>query len=84
MTAELRLPAGTGSFGPETNLAMSIAFERVWKAIQESGLPADDSQVHEIRNTLAKRIVALAFRGERDPTRLYELALEEQALVRFN
>jgi hypothetical protein len=74
-----QLRTGSGSFDPETNLAMSMAFERAWKAIKDSGsLLAEGSRAEATRDVLAKRIIELTLKGERDPARLCEQALALQ------
>ena len=65
-----------GSFDPETNLVMSFAFERAWKIIQDSGsLLAEEHRAEATRSALAKRIIELTLKGERDPVRLCNQAL---------
>jgi hypothetical protein len=56
-------------FGPEDIKAMTTAFEDALKTL---GVTDRKSPVVEI---LAKNIIDLARRGERDPTRLREKAL---------
>jgi hypothetical protein len=58
-------------FDPEATNAMSAAFEAICAALE---IPAADDRGRE---TVAMRIIELARRGERDPTRLRERVLRE-------
>ncbi len=57
------------AFGPEDIKAMTAAFDAALKTL---GVKARTSPMAEL---LAKNIVDLAKRGERDPARLWEKAL---------
>jgi len=56
-----------GAFEPEAIVAMSEAFEAVLKELQDTG--------DVMREVIARRIIAEATLGERDPVRLREAAL---------
>jgi hypothetical protein len=58
------------SFGPDDLRAMATAFE---KALDKLGLKDRTDAVTEL---VAKRIIALAKQGERDPVKLYEGAMK--------
>ena len=54
------------AFGPQDTAAMTTAFEEVFKRLNV----ADDEA--RIATSVAKKIIRLAKRGERNPTRLTE------------
>jgi hypothetical protein len=56
-------------FDPETTRAMGLAFEIVSSALHLEG---HNTAAHE---AIAKRIIALAQQGERDPERICDLVL---------
>ena len=59
----------------ETRL-LGEAFEAAWQAIQRSGSTlADETQAASTRALLAKRVIEMGRRGERDHNRLVEAAL---------
>lgn len=58
------------AFDPETVKTLGDAFEKARKALHDTGQPAI---VNEI---IARRIIALAEKGERDPDRLCAGALQ--------
>jgi hypothetical protein len=58
-----------GAFDPEAIAAMSEAFDAACKEVQDTSHP---EVAHEI---IARRIIAAALLGERDPVRLMEAAL---------
>jgi len=62
-----------GAFGPEVIAAMSEALEA---ACKELGDDIDQSEV--AREVIARRIIAAAKLGERDPVRLQTAALRKQ------
>ena len=62
----------TGAFDPEAIASMSEAFEAARKEIQGTG-QLDEAKLEII----ARRIMAAAILGERDPVRLREAALTE-------
>ena len=62
------------SFDPEIKSLMGQAFVSACKALHDNGQP-------ELVNTvLAKRIIAIAKTGERDPKQLCDRALQEFGL----
>jgi hypothetical protein len=63
-----------GVFEPEAVAAMSEAFEAACEVLQD----ADEPEV--IREIIARRIVAAATVGERDPVRLRAAALAERQI----
>jgi hypothetical protein len=65
---------GLKAFGPDDIKAMSVALDEVCKSLNL----ADDKQ--EEREVLARRIVALARRGEHDPAGLRDGVLRELAV----
>ena len=62
-----------GPFDPETLAVLKAAFE------EACGLLPANQRTHEKRSTLATRILKLAAKGERNPTRLRTYALMEAA-----
>lgn len=66
------LPANT-PFNPETLAVLKAVFE------EACGLLPPNQRTHEKRSTLAVRILKLAAKGERNPTRLRTYALMETA-----
>ena len=64
------------SFDPETIEVLSAAFDEAWEKIKESGgtfaRPAYERGAREV---LAKSIIELAQRGERDKRRLCDAAV---------
>ncbi len=56
-------------FDPETISILSTAYDKAISAVNGHGQPG------VVREVIAKRIVALASKGERDPNRLCEGAL---------
>jgi hypothetical protein len=63
-----------GAFEPEAIAAMSEAFEAACEVLHEVGQP------DVVREVIAKRIVAAATTGERDPVRLRAAALAERQI----
>jgi hypothetical protein len=63
-----------GAFEPEAVAAMSEAFEAACEVLQ------DASQPEAVREIIAKRIIAAATTGERDPLRLQAAALAERQI----
>ena len=61
-------------FGPQDIQAMSVALDEVCAALN---LPGGDNQA---RRAIADRMITLATRGERNPTKLRERMLQEAAL----
>ena len=62
------------SYGPETFAVLSRAFEEAWVDVQAmvGSRPVD---ANGLRSALAKRIMAAAAIGERDPRRLKLIAM---------
>ena len=58
-----------GAFDPEAIAVMSEAFEAALKALQDTG------QSNVVPEIIARRIIAAAKLGERDPVRLRAAAL---------
>jgi hypothetical protein len=63
-----------GVFEPEAVAAMSEAFEAAFEVLQDAGQP------EVMREIIAKRIIAAATFGERDPIRLRAAALTERQI----
>jgi hypothetical protein len=63
-----------GVFDPEAVAAMSEAFEDAFEVLQDAGQP------DVMRETIAKRIIAAATVGERDPIRLRAAAIAERQI----
>jgi hypothetical protein len=63
-----------GAFDPEAVAAMTEAFEAACEVLQDAGQP------DVVREIIAKRIVAAATVGERDPVRLRAAALAERQI----
>jgi hypothetical protein len=65
------------SFDPETLAVLQAAFDSAWQELQTSGNRlASDADREAARARLAKRIVAAAAAGERDPAVLKLAALQ--------
>jgi len=68
------------AFDSEDTELLGAAFEAAWEKLTTAGSAlAEDSQAALTRELLAKRIIELAKRGERDPDRLVESALDHLA-----
>lgn len=63
-----------GAFEPEAVAAMGEAFDAACEVLQDAGPP------EVVREIVAKRIVAAATIGERDPVRLLAAALVERQI----
>jgi hypothetical protein len=71
---------GDGYFDPETVIILGTAFDEAWRSLQNSGVYFTSVHTAEAtRETLARRIVESAKRGERDPGRLCDNALDDLA-----
>ena len=72
-------PAGTAfadaAFDTEATRLLSAAFEAAWQVVKSSGAVADEAHAASIRECLAKRVIELGRRGERNQDRLVEDAL---------
>jgi hypothetical protein len=66
---------GHGVFEPEAIAAMSEAFDAACEVLHDAG------QREMIREIIAKRIIAAARTGERDPVRLRAAALAERQIT---
>src|SRR5262245_52005330 len=65
------------AFDSETTELLGAAFEAAWEKLNTSGSAlAEGSEAALTRELLAKRIIELAKRGERNPDRLVENALD--------
>jgi hypothetical protein len=64
------------AFDPESIQVLSAAYDRAMRELHDNGQPV---LVQEI---VAKRIIQLAARGERDPERLSETALASLGIKR--
>src|SRR5215831_15764377 len=63
-------------FDAETTKILASAFEAAWEEVKTSdGSPAGQRYLAETRELIAKHIMALAQRGERNPIRLIKSAL---------
>jgi len=68
------------AFDSETTELLGAAFEAAWEKVNAAGIAlAEGSEAALTREALAKRIIELAKRGERDPDRLVESALDHLA-----
>ena len=76
------IPIGTNSsFDPEAIKMLAAAFDDAWEAVQRSGgTLSRPSYAGAIREILAKRIIEMAQRGQTDPQRLSEDALQFLAM----
>jgi len=64
------------AFDPETTHLLAAAFENAWESLTARGNRIDDPlKAAQSREVLAKRIIELAQRGERDSIRLCDDAL---------
>jgi hypothetical protein len=61
------------AFDPETTHILTTAFDKAWDKFKSSGSPlADDACAPSTRALLAKQIIEIAQRGERNIDRLVE------------
>jgi len=63
------------AFDAETTALICQAFDKVCRALHDRGQP--DS----VREVIAKRVIEIAGRGERDPDKMCEAALTSLGLV---
>lgn len=71
------------AFDDETTQLLGAAFEAAWKKVETAGSALnEDAQAALTRDALAKRIIELAKRGERNLDRLVENALDYLARSR--
>jgi hypothetical protein len=74
------LKSHQGVFSPEEVCILTAVFDEAWKTVQdEAGASALNGEAQAMRETIARRIIALALLGERDPRRLREQALGDPA-----
>jgi len=72
--------ADGGAFQPEEVAILVAAFDDAWQRLSKSGAQFDsDRAVRATREQLGKRIIEMAKRGERDPRRLRDDALQHIA-----
>ena len=70
------LKSHEGVFNPEEVSILTAVFDEAWKAVQKSGAAsALNGEAEVTRETIARRIIAMALLGERDPGRLRDEAL---------
>jgi hypothetical protein len=70
------------SFGPEAIHAMSAAFDSAWQDLDASGnIFSSRFTADWARQKIAKRILTMVLRGERDPDHLSDDALAHLAHV---
>jgi hypothetical protein len=68
------------AFDSETTELLGAAFEAAWQKLNAAGSAlAEGSDAALTRELLAKRIIEMAKRGERNPDRLVENALDHLA-----
>jgi len=71
------------AFDSETTQLLGAAFEASWEEVKAAGSAlADEPEAALTRELLAKRIIEMAERGERNPDRLVENALDHLARSR--
>lgn len=69
---------GRHAFDVDTTKILASAFDTAWFSLQTSGsASAADGQAAGTRDLLARRIIELAERGERDRQRLVHQALAQ-------
>jgi len=76
MSEVLRFVPPDTNFDPETVAMLGAAFDKTIAALR------DGRQPEIIRETIAKRIIALAAKGEHDPDRLCEATLAAMGILR--
>ena len=70
------------AFDSETTELLGAAFEAAWEKLKTAGTLAEGSDAALTRELLAKRIIEMAKRGERNPDRLVESGLDHLAKSR--
>jgi hypothetical protein len=73
----LRVDEANAEFGPETLQVLREAMDEAWRRVILSDVNGNADGAREV---LAEHILALAKRGERDPKRLIEGALNRLSL----
>jgi hypothetical protein len=74
------MPSPDTTYDPETMAILGRVFSAAWHDIQEAGAVPSDQET--ARAELARRVLAAAAAGERDPERLRRLALADSPLAR--
>jgi hypothetical protein len=75
--------SATAAFDSDTTQLLAGAFEAAWAALKASDdTLADGPNAGRARELLARRIIELGRRGERDQVRLVEDALDHLARLR--
>lgn len=64
------------NFDPETTAVLGVAFDKAMAALHDTGQP------EIVKEAVAKRIITLAAKGERDPERLRVAALAAMGIGR--
>lgn len=68
------------AFDPETVALLASAFDAAWDTLKKTGSPlAADGQARSTREFLAKYIIEMGHKGERDGQRLVDDALAQLA-----
>jgi hypothetical protein len=71
------------AFDPDTIELLASAFETAWNAVKKSGSPlAAEDQAASTRELLAKRIIEMGHKGERDRRCLVDDALAHLAILK--
>ena len=74
------VPDDASAFDPSTVRILSDAFEEAWQALRTTGTTSHtDGHAQQTREILARCIVEIAKRGERDQRRLRDAALAHLA-----
>ena len=74
------LKSHQGMFNPEEVSILTTVFDEAWKTVQGgAGAAALHGETQAMREGIARRIIALALLGERDPSRLRDEALRDLA-----
>lgn len=63
------------AFDAEVTSVLGLAFEAAWQVLKASGEVTGEEQAATIRESLARRMIEMARRGERSPDRLVADAL---------
>ncbi len=74
MSGSLRY-AARGRFDPETADLLAEALEAAWNALRAKGEFRNPAKAADTRTLLAKYLIEIAGRGERDRDRLHQQAL---------
>jgi hypothetical protein len=73
------------AFDPESIGVLQTAFDAAWKTVTSSGSDfAVNARAASAREVLARRIIVMAERGERDPHRLTDDALAHLATFKLD